>query len=490
MTRPVEIKVIGTNTEGLAALEGRVAVIVGADGKMDPVAKALNRASKGALARFVGSEAFAKMKAGQVQALSWPAGLAVESLDVVKLDRRPTPEEARKAGAALAKAKGRATLLIAAGPMVRADELAAALALRAYEFNDHKSERPEGTPGAVTLMVTKPEAVSEALAPRLAVVDGVFWTRDLVSEPANVLTTTNFAERLKELSGLGMTVDVLDEAELETLGMRALLAVGQGSASPSKVVVMQWNGGTKGEAPLALIGKGVVFDTGGISLKPAAGMEEMTMDMGGAGTVAGVMKALALRKAKANVVALVGLVENMPSGTATRPGDVLRSMKGDTIEVVNTDAEGRLVLADVLWYAQERFEPKGVIDLATLTGAIIIALGHDKAGVFANDDAFARQFMKAAEHEGEGAWQMPLGGYYHDIIKSRIADVKNSGGRPAGSATAAVFLERFIKPGVPWIHLDIAGVCSTPGETALAPKGATGWGVRALDRMIAETETE
>ncbi|NBR91112.1 MAG: leucyl aminopeptidase, partial [Rhodobacteraceae bacterium] len=397
---------------------------------------------------------------------------------------------ARKAGAALAKAKGRATLLIAAGPMVRADELAAALALRAYEFNDHKSERPEGTPGAVTLMVTKPEAVSEALAPRLAVVDGVFWTRDLVSEPANVLTTTNFAERLKELSGLGVTVDVLDEAELETLGMRALLAVGQGSASPSKVVVMQWNGGTKGEAPLALIGKGVVFDTGGISLKPAAGMEEMTMDMGGAGTVAGVMKALALRKAKANVVALVGLVENMPSGTATRPGDVLRSMKGDTIEVINTDAEGRLVLADVLWYAQERFEPKGVIDLATLTGAIIIALGHDKAGVFANDDAFARQFMKAAEHEGEGAWRMPLGGYYHDIIKSRIADVKNSGGRPAGSATAAVFLERFIKPGVPWIHLDIAGVCSTPGETALAPKGATGWGVRALDRMIAETETE
>jgi len=227
-----------------------------------------------------------------------------------------------------------------------------------------------------------------------------------------------------------------------------------------------------------------VFDTGGISLKPAAGMEDMTMDMGGAGVVAGVMRALALRKANANVVGLIGLVENMPSGRATRPGDVVTSMKGDTIEVINTDAEGRLVLADVMWYAQDRFKPAGMIDLATLTGAIVIGLGHTKAGVFSNDDAICKAFLKAAEVEGEGAWRMPLDPEYDELLKSRIADMKNVGGRPAGSITAAQFLQRFVKDGVPWIHLDIAGVASVKSETAHAPKGATGWGVMALNRLI------
>jgi leucyl aminopeptidase len=269
--------------------------------------------------------------------------------------------------------------------------------------------------------------------------------------------------------------------------MRTLLAVGQGSASPSKVVVMQWKGAADPEAaPLALVGKGVVFDTGGISLKPASGMEDMTMDMGGAGTVAGVMRALALRKARANVVGLVGLVENMPSGTATRPGDVVKTMKGDTVEILNTDAEGRLVLCDVMWYAQERFEPRGMVDLATLTGAIIVGLGHENAGVFSNDDDFCKAFLKSAETEAEGAWRMPLGKAYDDMLKSPIADMKNIGGRPAGSITAAQFLQRFVKPGTPWIHLDIAGVASVKSETTLAPKGATGWGVRALDRLVSD----
>jgi leucyl aminopeptidase len=266
--------------------------------------------------------------------------------------------------------------------------------------------------------------------------------------------------------------------------MRALLGVGQGSESPSKVVVMQWKGGKAGAAPLALVGKGVVFDTGGISIKPAGGMEEMTMDMGGAGTVAGVMRTLALRGAKANVVGLVGLVENMPDGKAQRPGDIVRSMKGDTIEVINTDAEGRLVLADVLWYAQERFEPCGVIDLATLTGAIIVGLGHENAGVFSNDDAFCGRFLAAAKAEGEGAWRMPMGDAYDKLLKSRLADMKNIGGRPAGAITAAQFIRRFIKDGMPWIHLDIAGVALLSGDSTLAPKGATGWGVMALNRMI------
>jgi leucyl aminopeptidase len=256
-----------------------------------------------------------------------------------------------------------------------------------------------------------------------------------------------------------------------------------GSETPSKVVVMQWKGGGD-EAPVALVGKGVVFDSGGISIKPASGMEEMTMDMGGAGVVSGVMKTLALRKAPANVVGLVGLVENMLDGRAQRPGDVVRSMKGDTIEVINTDAEGRLVLADVLWYAQERFKPAAMVDLATLTGAIIVALGHEKAGVFANDDAFAKAFLDAAEAEGEGAWRMPLAPAYDKALKSRIADIANVGGRPAGAVTAAQFLKRFVKDEVPWIHLDIAGVAYVGKDGDLGPKGATGWGVRALDRLI------
>lgn len=303
-----------------------------------------------------------------------------------------------------------------------------------------------------------------------AVAEGVFFTRDLVNEPANVLTTTDFADRLKAMEEIGLTVEVLDEEQLAELGMRALLAVGQGSESPSKVVVMRWNGGGD-EAPLALVGKGVVFDTGGISIKPAAGMEEMTMDMGGAGVVAGVMRTLALRRAKANVVGLVGLVENMPDGKAQRPGDIVKSMKGDTIEVINTDAEGRLVLADVLWYAQTRFQPAAVIDLATLTGAVIIALGHDNAGVFANDDKLAENILKAATSEGEGAWRLPLSPAYDKLIKSRLADMKNTGGRAAGSITAAQFLQRFIREDQPWAHIDIAGVALPPSGHRSGPQG-------------------
>jgi leucyl aminopeptidase len=248
---------------------------------------------------------------------------------------------------------------------------------------------------------------------------------------------------------------------------------------------MQWHGGGD-EAPFALVGKGVVFDTGGISIKPAGGMEDMTMDMGGAGVVSGVMKTLAMRKAKANVVGLVGIVENMPSDRAVRPGDVVTSMKGDTIEVINTDAEGRLVLADVLWYAQDRFAPRAMINLATLTGAMLIALGHENAGVFSNSDDLSASFLKAAGAEGEGAWRLPMSPAYDKLINSRIADMKNTGGRPAGSITAAQFLARFVKDDLPWAHLDIAGVASVKGATTLAPAGATGWGVMALNRLISD----
>jgi len=474
-----------TDIEKIAEHDGRVAVTVDATGKMNPSARRINKLTKGALERLVQSTAFKDLKPGDVLSMGYPTGMAAEAVDVVQLANNADITDLRKAGASLAKRRGDADLLLLSGGLRKAAELCFGLAMRDYTFEDRKSD---GKPrkGSVTVMASKPDEVEAAAAPLLAIADGAFMTRDLTNEPANFLTTTEFADRLAEMKSLGLEVEVLDDAKLEELGMRTLLSVGQGSDSPSYVVVMHWNGGEKGAAPLALVGKGVVFDTGGISLKPGAGMEDMTMDMGGAGVVAGVMRSLALRKAKANVVGLVGIVENMPSGNAIRPGDVIKSMKGDTVEVINTDAEGRLVLCDVMWYAQERFKPAGMIDLATLTGAIIIGLGHENAGVFSNNDALCNAFLKAADAENEGAWRMPMGKGYDKLLKSRIADMKNIGGRPGGSITAAQFLARFVKDETPWIHLDIAGVASVKSETALAPVGATGWGVASLNRLISD----
>ncbi len=485
MTELREITFAPVDLEALASAEGRVAVFITADGKMSPGARRLNRLTKGAVARAVASDAWEKMKEAQVLSLAYPAGMAADAVDLVRLERRADVELARKAGAALARCAGKTKLTVLAEAQRGAEEIALGLSLRGYAFDARKSEQPDPL-GAAVFMCSKPDEVSAAAAPLMAVASGVVFTRDLVNEPANVLNTAEFADRLLALKDHGVDVEVLDEAQMEELGMRALLAVGQGSENPSKVVIMRWNGGVEGVAPLALIGKGVVFDTGGISLKPSAGMETMTMDMGGAGVVAGVMRALALRKAKANVVGLVGIVENMPDSKAMRPGDVVTSMKGDTIEVNNTDAEGRMVLCDVMWYAQEHVKPSAMIDLATLTGACIVALGHDNAAVYSNDDALCGQFLKAASAEQEGAWRMPLGQPYADMMKSSIADVKNSGGRPAGSITATEFLKRFVQDGMPWIHLDIAGVAHVPRDLTLSTKGATGWGVMSLNRLIAE----
>jgi leucyl aminopeptidase len=488
MTTPITLDFIETDLDALAGTAGKIAVIVPPEGKLDPAARRLNRLTKGALARLAEAERFEKAKIGDTVTMVFPAGMEAEALIVVKLPRRPSVEEARKAGAALAKARGKGALTVCAGSTAKVGEIGLGLVLRCYSFDAHKTGETSPAENA-TFMVGKPEEAATEWSDLAPLAEGVFFTRDLVNEPSNVLTTTDFAKRLEDLVDHGVEVEVLEEVDLEKLGMRTLLAVGMGSESPSKVVVMQWKGGGD-EAPLALIGKGVVFDTGGISLKPAAGMEDMTMDMGGAGTVAGAMKAIAGRKAKANVVGIVGLVENMPDGRAQRPGDVVKSMKGDTVEVINTDAEGRLVLCDVMWYAQERFKPTGMIDLATLTGAIIIGLGHENAGVFSNNDAFCNAFLKAAKTEGEGAWRMPMGPAYDEKLKSRIADMKNVGGRDAGSITAAQFLGRFVKEETPWIHLDIAGVASVKTDTALAPKGATGWGVLALDRLVRDAYEE
>jgi leucyl aminopeptidase len=484
MTHPADIRFVETDLESIAGAEGRIVVLAGEDGRLGPAAKRVDRWMKGALSRATTSAAFAALKPGDGLDLAFPAGLAAEAVQVIRLDRRADIAAARKAGGSIGRVLSRKATLVLAETHPRAADISFGLAMRSYDFTPHKSGDHPG-PGQVSFMHATPESVAAAASPLAALVEGVFFTRDLVNEPANVLTTYDFAARLAAMQDLGLEVEILEEEDLTRLGMRALLGVGQGSESPSKVVVMQWNGGKKGEAPFALVGKGVVFDTGGISIKPAGGMEEMTMDMGGAGVVAGVMRTLALRKAKANVVGIVGLVENMPDGRAQRPGDVVRSMKGDTIEVINTDAEGRLVLADVLWYAQERFKPTGMINLATLTGAIIIALGHENTGVFSNDDALVQRLPQGGQRpraKGHGACRW--GSAYDAKLKSRIADMMNVGGRDGGAITAAQFLSSASSSRTPWCHLDIAGTALLKSESALAPKGATGWGVMALDRLI------
>ena len=478
-----EITLVDPDLNAIASAEGRVVVFVGPDGTMDRLARRVNRLTRGALVRFAESEGFKNLKEGDARTLSFPAGLAASTLLVIKLDRKTRGQAARHAGAGIGKGLGGKDTLVLTGSLRGLEDVFLGTLLRAYGFDRHQTGDKKSL-GKLTIM-TGAAGAADMAERATSVSEGVWFTRDLVNEPANVLTTTEFATRLSDMKSLGLNVEVLEEKDLEKLGMRTLLAVGQGSESPSKVVVMHWNGGGK-EPPVALVGKGVVFDTGGISLKPAGGMEDMTMDMGGAGTVAGVIRTIARRKAKANVIGIVGLVENMPDGRAQRPGDVVKSMKGDTVEVINTDAEGRLVLCDVMWYAQDRFKPAAMIDLATLTGAIVIALGHENAGVFSNDDKLANHFLKSAQSEGEGAWRMPLGEGYDKQLKSRVADMKNVGGRPGGSVTAAQFLKRFVKDETPWVHLDIAGVASRSSETPLAPKGASGWGVMALNRLIAD----
>jgi leucyl aminopeptidase len=362
--------------------------------------------------------------------------------------------------------------------------------LAGYRFDKYRTKEPaEKKPSIVRVQVAtaEPDAARSAFPPLAALADAISFTRDLVSEPANVLYPAEFARRVKALESLGLEVEILGEADMAKLGMGSLLAVGQGSVRESQLVVIRWNGADDKDAhPLAFVGKGVCFDTGGISIKPADGMEDMKWDMGGAGAVAGLMHVLASRKAKANVVGILGLVENMPDGNAQRPGDVVTSMSGQTIEVINTDAEGRLVLADAIWYCQARFKPKFIVDLATLTGAIIISLGNDYAGLFSNNDELAANLLDASAREGEPLWRMPLPDQYNKQIDSVIADVKNTGGRAGGSITAALFIQKFVN-NVPWAHLDIASTAwKKPSTVPTLPEGATGYGVRLLNRLVQE----
>jgi leucyl aminopeptidase len=368
--------------------------------------------------------------------------------------------------------------------------------LASYRFDKYKTKKikcHQPKLKEVKLLCAGSAQAKALYAPQDKVADGVFLTRDLVSEPANVLYPESFAKITKDLTKMGVKVEVLNKAQMTKLGMGALLGVAQGSDHEPRMVIMQWTGkakskgakATKADAPVAFVGKGVTFDSGGISIKPSASMEDMKWDMGGAGVVTGLMKALAGRKAKVNVVGVIGLVENMPSGSAQRPGDIVTSMSGQTIEVINTDAEGRLVLADALWYTKERFKPHTMVDLATLTGAIMVALGDQFAGLFSNNDDLAQQLIDAGRAVDEKVWMMPLGKGYDKMIDSSVADMQNVGERWGGSITAAQFLKRFVGD-TKWAHLDIAGMTWSKTGNAVAPKGGTGFGVRLLDRWLSD----
>ncbi|MEA3011004.1 MAG: leucyl aminopeptidase [Sphingomonadales bacterium] len=361
-------------------------------------------------------------------------------------------------------------------------------AARSWRFDQYRTKlTKKQKPTLEEVVIVGGGDGGQAWNERSALLDGLSFTRELVTEPANILYPESFVERCRErLEPLGVEFEVLDEGQMRELGMGALLGVAQGSVRPPRLLAMRWNGGSPGGKPVVLIGKGITFDTGGISIKPAAGMEAMKWDMGGAGAVAGAMAALAGRKAKANIVGVCALAENMPDGNAQRPGDVVASMSGQTIEVINTDAEGRLVLCDAITWAQRQYKPEVIVDLATLTGAMIISLGHEYAGIFSNDDGLAGQLVAAGAASGDKLWRMPLGDPYDKLIDSPIADMKNVGPREGGSITAAVFLQRFVETGVKWAHLDIAGMAWADKASHLFDKGATGYGVALLDRFISD----
>ncbi|KQR55218.1 leucyl aminopeptidase [Brevundimonas sp. Leaf168] len=474
-----------------------LAVPVFEDRTFTAAGTALDGKANGALTKAAGKGRFIG-KAGQSLSIAAPAGVEADAVLLVgagakdKLDDLAVEAFGGNAYAAV-KLSGAEVLTIDASDLSpeQAARVGFAARLAAYRFDKYRTtQKADQIPSITTIRVvtTDLRGAEAALEPLSAVADGVIFARDLVSEPANVLYPAEFAKRVKALESLGLEVEILGEAEMEKLGMRTLLGVGQGSRRESQLAIMKWNGGEAGAQPLAFVGKGVCFDTGGISIKPADGMEDMKWDMGGAAAVTGTMIALANRKAKANVIGVLGLVENMPDGNAQRPGDVVVSMSGQTVEVINTDAEGRLVLADALWYTQERFKPKFMIDLATLTGAMIVALGLDYAGVFSNSDDVADPILAAAKKVGENFWRMPIPSIYEQHIDSKIADVKNTGnGRAGGSITAALFLQRFTN-GVPWAHLDIAPTAwANKSPSPTVPEGGVGFAVRTLDRMVADS---
>jgi leucyl aminopeptidase len=454
-------------------------------------------ASANLVARAADTNKF-KGKSGSTLDILAPEGLKASRLIVVgagKLSAIKEHDCLKLGGAAAGKLRGRDAVTIIAelpdGAMKpdQAAAVASGVRLRAYKFDRYKTKKKDGEDAAlradISLAVGDVSAARKAFAPSAHIVDGVVAARDLVNEPPNVLFPEEFARRASQLRKLGVDVEILDVKAMTKLGMGALLGVAQGSTRPGRTVIMRWNGGKRGDPPVAFVGKGVCFDTGGISIKPAGSMEDMKGDMGGAACVVGLMHALAARKARLNVVGAIGLVENMPDGNAQRPGDIVTSMSGQTIEIINTDAEGRLVLADVLWYVAKKFKPKFMVDLATLTGAIMVALGTEYAGLFSNNDELAERLTKVGLATGERVWRMPLGPEYDKQIDSQFADMKNAGSRHGGSITAAQFLQRFVDD-TPWAHLDIAGTAMGAPKSEINQSWSSGYGVRLLERLVAE----
>ncbi len=453
-------------------------------------------ATSGALTRAMGKSRFTGAGSSS-HLVAAPVGVEADSVllvgagDVAKFDDLAIETAAGTAFQAV-RLSGAETLTLELGHLSPKQAARAGFAVRlaAYRFDKYLTKQKPDKIASVTttrIVTSDIRAAQAAFEPMSAVADAVYFSRDLVAEPANVLYPAEFARRVKELERLGLKVEILGEAEMAKLGMNMLLGVGQGSVRESQLAVIQWHGCNEGDPPIAFVGKGVCFDTGGISIKPAQGMEDMIWDMGGAAAVAGLMHALAGRKARVNAVGVLGLVENMPDGNAQRPGDIVTSMSGQTCEIINTDAEGRLVLGDALWYTQDRFQPKFMIDLATLTGAMIVALGLDYAGVFSNSDEVAGNILAAAPKVGDNVWRMPMPPQYDKIMDSKQADMRNSAGRDAGSITAALFLQRFVNE-VPWAHIDIAPTAwVNDSKRPTVPNGPVGYGVRMLDRMVADS---
>jgi leucyl aminopeptidase len=455
-------------------------------------AAVLDSAGKGQVGRAIKAAAFEGTKDQMLDVLAPAAG--VKRLVLMGLGKaaKLSPREVELLGGALVgqlqavKAQSAAVDAMALATPLAAAQLASGATLRHYKFDAYKTKKDKKEKGldSLTLHVPKADQAKKVYAALSAVAAGNHVARNLVNEPANVLHPIEFALRAKALSKLGVKVDVLRPSQMKKLGMGALLGVAQGSPHEARLVVMRWNGGKPGEKPVAFIGKGVTFDTGGISIKPAAGMEDMKGDMAGAACVVGLMHALAARKAKVNVVGAIGLVENAVDGNAQRPGDVVKSMSGQTIAVLNTDAEGRLVLADVLWYVEDKFKPKFMVNLATLTGAILVALGKEHAGLFSNNDELSVRLIEAGLATGEKVWRMPLTPEYDKLIDHDVADMKNIGGRFAGSITAAQFLQRFVN-NTPWAHLDVAGTAMDSVKSSINQSWASGWGVRLLNHLVA-----
>ncbi|WP_181704031.1 leucyl aminopeptidase [Chthonobacter albigriseus] len=476
---------------------GVAVVFVDQDNNPGPAARALFESLSGTVERAIAATTF-KGKAQSMLDIVAPAGSTLDRVIVVGMGavgEFDATAALKLGGVVMGKikeTKAQAVTILLERPgsealdPVLAAEFALGLRLRSYEWSRHKTRKKDDaeTPAArINLAVEDAAKVKKTWGEAAEVAAGVELARDLVNEAPNILGPVEFAEAAEKLESVGLEVEILTDKDMKKLGMGALLGVAQGSVRPARLAIMRWNGSKSKDKPIAFVGKGVVFDTGGISIKPGQGMEDMKGDMGGAAAVIGLMRALAGRKAKVNAIGILGLVENMPDGNAYRPGDILTSMSGQTIEIINTDAEGRLVLADALWYCQDRFKPAFMVNLATLTGACMVALGTQHAGLFSNDDELADRLYKAGQASGERVWRLPLGPDYDKLIDSRFADMKNTGGRYGGAITAAQFLKRFVND-TPWAHLDVAGTAMASPDSEINRSWGSGFGVRLLDRLV------